>query len=338
MKIYSLLLKNRIFKELNKKRKSYVKRKKIEKIFHTKERLETEIVNERFQETIIEQDLRVALHIVEKCLVKNKFHIINNSSFYFDMLSKSRLLLTKYEYNSDNNIFYEVLSSINASNEFAKQNNLDFEKVMIATKEFMSQFDFKDIENYQSVKILSIKRDELLRYNNYDEFIRSRHSIREYKDEQIDKDMINRIVERALFCPSACNRQPCKVYSVISHEKVCALQDSIVDKMFSKEIPNFLVVTSNVSAFNPVTEAFQEYINGGIFINSLVNSIHSAGMGSCLFQTPEGTLSYKKISDIIGLPENEVIICVVGFGNLKEEFKFIATHRKDSTEVLEYVE
>ena len=59
-----------------------------------------------------------------------------------------------------------------------------------------------------------IPKSEIFAHNDFDfgAFVRSRHSVRRFKDKIISSEMIHGIVRDALYCPSICSRQPFKVY------------------------------------------------------------------------------------------------------------------------------
>ncbi len=139
----------------------------------------------------------------------------------------------------------------------------------------------------------------------------------------------------ALKCPSSGNRQPWKVYYTTNQQ----LYDRIrVNNYVSKDIYNFLIVTMTPQLFSKGEQAAQQpMLNAGIFLHSLVMSIHAFGMGSCLFQmirTDNSESQYQRTKITANIPDNEDIVAMIGFGYLKEEYAIIDTHRKDIDEIL----
>lgn len=51
-------------------------------------------------------------------------------------------------------------------------------------------------------------------------FISSRHSIRSYTDKAVPEDIMNKVIALTLQAPSACNRQPSKIYWTSDKTKV----------------------------------------------------------------------------------------------------------------------
>ena len=78
----------------------------------------------------------------------------------------------------------------------------------------------------------------------------------------------------------------------------------------------------------------QPWIDGGIFAESMIMAIHAKGLGACLFQCIKETKKYAKVKQMANIPDNEDIVCFIGFGYLKDEVKYIGTHRKDTNDIL----
>lgn len=101
-------------------------------------------------------------------------------------------------------------------------------------------------------------------------FIQSRHSIRSYEKQPADAETVQKVIELACCAPSACNRQPVKVYVTTEPEKVKAVSALIPgNKGFEEEIPNWAVVTTDRQIFG-TSEPLQWYVNGGIYLSYLV--------------------------------------------------------------------
>lgn len=131
-----------------------------------------------------------------------------------------------------------------------------------------------------------ISKAEIFAHNNFDfhAFVSSRHSIRKFKDSIISREVINDIVRDALYCPSACNRQPFKVYFSENPKTVKRIIASGVEGIIAPGVHDALIVTCDRALLSPAEMNDQEYLNGGIFLGYLVMSIHAHGLGSCLFQ------------------------------------------------------
>lgn len=60
---------------------------------------------------------------------------------------------------------------------------------------------------------------------NFEELIKARYSCRKFKDTQVEKEKIDKILEAALVAPTACNLQPQKILVLTDKEKIEALNE-----------------------------------------------------------------------------------------------------------------
>ncbi len=176
---------------------------------------------------------------------------------------------------------------------------------------------------------------EIFAHNDFDfgAFVRARHSIRRFKDKIISREVIHEIVRDALYCPSACNRQPFKVYFSENPATVKRIVKSIVDGFVSPYVHDALIVTCDRSMLMPHELDDQEYVNGGIFLGYLVMSIHAHGLGSCLFQFLRLNSRQYAIREEFGMRPSEVICAFVGIGEPEDEVLCACAQRRPVEEV-----
>ncbi len=169
---------------------------------------------------------------------------------------------------------------------------------------------------------------------NFKEFLSLRHSIRNYKDEIVSEEVMKKAVELANMGPSACNRQPAKVYCTRTKEEANYI-DSIITGTtgFKKCIPNFAIITEDRAYFTG-PEQFQWYINGGIYAAYFSLALHSLGIGHCIMQWFAFYKTQKKLKDFFSIGKTEAIIAVVGYGYCADEVKCIEAQRKSVSDTL----
>lgn len=164
-------------------------------------------------------------------------------------------------------------------------------------------------------------------------FLRSRHSIRSYEKKIVEDEVIYKVLDLASTAPSACNRQPIKVYITTDPKIVMRISDIIPGNQgFEDEIINWAIVVADRNMFAP-GEALQWYINGGIYLSYFIEALHAYNLGSCIFQIPIVHSATSKLRDLVAIPNNEAIIAAVGFGYPSKENKFLAASRKPVEEV-----
>lgn len=162
-------------------------------------------------------------------------------------------------------------------------------------------------------------------------FINGRHSVRSFDSTSVPQETLTQVVELAQSAPSACNRQPSRVY--FSGPKSAHVVSAAVrgNKGFEQSIFQWAVITADTSLFS-CAEYDQWFINGGIYLQSFVLALKAYGIGSCIFQWVVGD-SGKEMRSSLGISANEVIIAVVGFGYPKETFARPVARRMPVSEV-----
>lgn len=128
--------------------------------------------------------------------------------------------------------------------------------------------------------------------SSFPEFFMSRHSVRQFSEKPIDEADIKKVVRLAMKASSACNKQSCKAYFYKDKSVNAELGELIAGNTgFDGEVQNYIVVTSDMSAFYDPFERNQIYVDGGIFTMALVEALHYYGIASCILQNGE----YKEI-------------------------------------------
>lgn len=160
------------------------------------------------------------------------------------------------------------------------------------------------------------------------QFFCSRHSVRAFENEPISEETMDSILSIASTAPSACNRQPIRVYWTSDKDKVAAI-DALIpgNKGFEGQIPNWAIITADRGMFGS-TECLQWYVNGGIYASHFVLACHANHIGSCIFQLPIAHESIDQIRQVAHIPNNYAIICAVGFGKPKKQGKRLMVSRK----------
>ena len=181
-----------------------------------------------------------------------------------------------------------------------------------------------------------ITREEIFSHTNFDfgAFVRSRHSVRRFKDKIISSELIREIVNDALYCPSACNRQPFRVYFSENPQTVSRIIKCIPDQFVARNVHDALIVTCDRTLLSQSELHDQEYLNGGIFLGFLVLSIHAHGLGSCLFQFLQASSRQDAIRREFGISAGEVISAFVGIGEVEDEVLCACAQRRPIDEVL----
>lgn len=181
-----------------------------------------------------------------------------------------------------------------------------------------------------------VSRDSCIYDKDFDlyAYLSRRHSVRDFDlQKSICDDEIQRAISIASLAPSACNRQPCKVYYTLNSVQAKKVGEIIPgNKGYADRIPYYAVITVDRSIFDP-TEMYQWFVNGGIFTAYFVQGLFSLSIGSCIFQFPfNDDKRSTQMHTLIGAGKNEAICAVVAFGKYKDSFKCICAQRKGVAE------
>lgn len=273
--------------------------------------------------------IRLIIHNIEKNIVKGN---IPKKDGVFSLISFTEKLIKKYpDYPKSGDAVIETIGIVRTVINTGKISNEDYILLENELNRFILENNLENVTP-QIINIQNIKdKDKPTNISvQYDDIVKSRHSIRNYTTDIVEEKLLKDIVRIALICPSACNRQPCKVYYTKEPEKI---REFFPDKWVTKDVYNLLIVTVNKS-FYSIGELYQPWIDGGIFIESLIMAIHSRGLGACLFQYLKSNNNYTKFKETVNIPENEDIVCCVGLGYLLDDYCIIETHRKKVDEMM----
>lgn len=174
------------------------------------------------------------------------------------------------------------------------------------------------------------------RHAEFPEFFRSRHSIRQFSEESVTAEEVEKAIDIARRAPTACNRQATHVYYYNDPEKNRELGKLIAGNTgFDSEVKNYLVVTADVSSFYDTFERNQMYVEGGIFTMALIESLHYFGIASCVLQNGEyhrRNREFKRVCQNIS--ESERIVLFIAIGHYKNEFQYAVSNRKNVKDIL----
>jgi nitroreductase/NAD-dependent dihydropyrimidine dehydrogenase PreA subunit len=77
----------------------------------------------------------------------------------------------------------------------------------------------------------TVKKDQLLAPEQVEHFLRSRRSIRNYRAQPVEREVITQIIDIARFAPSGHNRQPVRWRIIYDSKEVRRLAEIVIDWM-----------------------------------------------------------------------------------------------------------
>ena len=169
---------------------------------------------------------------------------------------------------------------------------------------------------------------------SFEEFARSRHSVRAYSDRNISEETIEAVADLARTTPTACNRQPNKTYVVGDKEmikQIVTLQGG--GRGFAENANKLFIVTSAVEPFNN-NEPFEVYKAGGMYVMNLLYALHAYQIGACPLMWNGAKKQDVLLRKLLHVPENEEIIMIVVAGYPTDEFTYVQSERNNVDESL----
>jgi len=162
--------------------------------------------------------------------------------------------------------------------------------------------------------------------NDILEIIKSRRSIRNYKNEKIKDEEILKIVEAGRWAPSASNNQPWRFIIVQNEELIKKIGDAckiLTINSFVEKAPLIIII---------YTEKKHRWVelDCGICAENMMLEAHSIGIGSCFV----GAFKENKIKEIINLPEDFNVVGLITFGYKENEKE--PTLRLDLKDIVKY--
>ena len=155
----------------------------------------------------------------------------------------------------------------------------------------------------------------------YYDFVKSRHSIREFTGDPVPKELLEKALEIASYTPSACNRQPWGAHIFTQKQNIIdILEIQTGARQFKDMVSALIVVTSTRKAFFS-GENNQWYVNGGMYSMSLMYALHSVGLGCIPLNLGISNDRLKKIWKLGNIASDEAPIVLLAVGCLPDTFK-----------------
>jgi nitroreductase len=156
------------------------------------------------------------------------------------------------------------LAIINWCNNVVKEYNSRSSSIgNIATNTEKIKFDNKDFELLKKI-------------------IKSRRSIRSFKTESINKEILYEILGAGLWAPSGCNRQTIEYLCLVNKDDIRYCQRIAGEGYpFPQEASLAIVVLVDPRNYALPNQRHMAYLEGGAAIQNILLTAHSLNIGSC---------------------------------------------------------
>ncbi len=165
---------------------------------------------------------------------------------------------------------------------------------------------------------------------NATDLIKTRRSIRKYKNEKVKEETLKEIIELSQFAPSWANGQIARYTLVQDDEIIKQIAQKGVNgfayNMKTLENAQGVAVLSYVLGKSGILKQDNgnystnkgnqwEMFDAGIACQTFCLAAHEKGVGTCIF----GVIDDAQIAKIINLPEGQTVAAIITYGYPDEE-------------------
>lgn len=147
-------------------------------------------------------------------------------------------------------------------------------------------------------------------------FLEVRASCRRMKSDALPRTTVEELARLAQGAPSQCNRQATRIHVYQDPAIIARLLDRQGGaRGFADEVGNLIVVSSEITAWKGANQRNQMYVDGGIYIMSLLASAQALGLASCPLNLATTNATEREIKKIGGIPADERLITMIAVGH-----------------------
>lgn len=173
--------------------------------------------------------------------------------------------------------------------------------------------------------------------------IKERRSIRKFKNEKVDREIMKEIVSISKWAPSWVNYQVARYTLVDNEETIKQLAtegvNGFVYNMDTLKTAKGVAVLSFIKGKSGKLDENEyatsksdawEVFDAGIACQTFCLAAHAKGVGTCIM----GVINDESISKIVDLPEDETVAALIVYGY--EDGHPAPTPRKDTDEIVRF--
>ncbi|RKY85981.1 nitroreductase [candidate division KSB1 bacterium] len=161
--------------------------------------------------------------------------------------------------------------------------------------------------------------------------IKTRRSVRSYKDEKVPAEVVRRVLDAARLAPSANNTQPWRFIVVENETTRKELGRLASNQMFIAEAP-IIIVCCGEKYRDPWSWIGENMylVDVTIAIDHLTLAARNEGLGTCWI----GAFDHSSIKKLLGIPKEIDVIALTPLGYPRNEAAFTeSTRRKHLSEI-----
>jgi nitroreductase len=158
------------------------------------------------------------------------------------------------------------------------------------------------------------------------EVIRTRRSVRSYRDDPIPEDVLNRVLEATRIAPSGSNRQPWKFILVTDELLRQKMVSACNNQKFVAEAPVIVVACGQTLALNRggYMGEMSTLLDVAIAFTHLILAARAEGLGTCWI----GAFNNDEIKRLLKIPDGFEVVAATPLGYPSDDVFKESVNRK----------
>lgn len=163
----------------------------------------------------------------------------------------------------------------------------------------------------------------------YFEVLEKRFSCREFTDQEVSQELIDKILEAGILSPTAVNFQPERIY-VCKSEEILEKLKTACKYTFNARLIFVIAYNTKEAWVRRSDDSEFGIVDASIVTTNMMNAITALGLGSCFVCS----MHQDRVEEILGLPKHIKVLALLPTGYPKEIKKH--NKRKNIKEIVEY--
>lgn len=172
--------------------------------------------------------------------------------------------------------------------------------------------------------------------SHFIELAKSRFSARQFVDRNVEKEILDKILEAARIAPTAANKQPVKIY-VFRTGEIREKMNATYPREWIKPAPVLLLITAlnNEAWHHPKTEKSAGTVDASIVIDHMTLAATSVGLSTCWICN----FDVEACSQMLDLPESEepIALLPLGYSNQTADLERHQSGRKSLEQMVKFM-
>lgn len=235
-------------------------------------------------------------------------------------------------------VYIGAINSLRAYCRFLQTANLDAKGAIgPLTEDFLLKRTSVSDHSFTPITVKKAQIAELPSYDSFRLLCDVRRTFRNFSEDPVPDNLIRQAVEAAQLSPSACNRQPCRVYSISDKQvQQALLSHQNGNAGFGHLAPIVLVLTSDESHCFGAIERHQPYVDGGLFAMSLIYALQVQRLVSCCLNWCVTPMIDRQVHRLMNISSSERIVMLILTGYPVDETAVPRSQRKSLDRVLAF--